>query len=268
MGKKKSKTQKYKKNIRKKQNKIAEQKNKKIDNIVKKEEEKKEKKDTFHVISNKKEKKFSSSKKNIPNLKPSTILQKRHIVLNVLLLLSFFFFLLGLITVEVYSGKLILFITCILLFLILVAISYTKYTSGKIFSLFLLLIIGFSTYKLQYNYDFIRSLNTHKYEKKIYYIVTFDTNINRSVYVLNSKKIGLLKENKTYIERKLNTKLDNITYITYENINELTDSFYNQEFRGIIVDENQYKYLQNSNYNKPIKILYEFNINTLKESTL
>lgn len=275
MGKKKSKTQKYRKSIKRKANKTKEinlREIKQEKESIEKIEQKKNKKETpsFLCISKekKKEKKKQANLLTLSNLSNffKIPMQNRHILFNVFLLLTYCFFLLGLITIKEYSGRLILFIASILFFLIIIAISYNKYTSGKIFTMILIGIMGVSIYKLQYNYDFIRSLNTQKYEKKTYYIVTFDTNNNRSVYVLNNKKIGLLNENSTNIERKLNTKLDNVTYLTYENINDLTDSFYKQEFRGIIVNENQYKYLINSNYNRSVKILYEFDVNGLKET--
>lgn len=268
MGKKKSKTQKQRKNEKKKQLFIEKKQNNVEKNIVKEisKENKKEKRilPSYFKRDLKKSNLFINRLKNCYKI----LFKKKYIFLNVFVLLTYFFLLLGLITVEVYSLKVIFFIGGLLLFLLLIAISYTKYLSGKIFTVILVLIMSFSIYKLQYNYDFIRGLNTQKYEKKTFYIVTFDTNINRNVYVLNNKKIGLLEENSLNIERKLNTKLDNIHYLTYKNMNDLTSSFYNQEFRGIIVNENQYKYLQNSNYSRSIKILYEFYVNGAKEKNI
>ena len=64
----------------------------------------------------------------------------------------------------------------------------------------------------------------------------------------------------------LNTKLDGINYLEYENINELFNDFYDQKFRAILVNENQYKYLKNNieENSHDVKILYEFQANAKK----
>ncbi len=193
--------------------------------------------------------------------------KKKYIVFNVALVLVYIVLFLSILLVGVFSWKSILFVLALLLFLLVIAFSYTKYMSGKIFSLVLILVMSFFTYKLQYTYDFIHALNKTKYEEKTYYVVTFDTSVNRNVYVLNNKKIGLLTTNMTNVERKLNTELDNVTYVSYEDMNDLVSSFYNQEFRAIIVNENQYKFLENSNYDREVKILYEFQAIGLKETS-
>ena len=146
-----------------------------------------------------------------------------------------------------------------------VAISYNKYISGKIFTVLLCIGMSYAIYHMQYTYDFIRNLNTSVYEYKTYYVVAFDNIQNKSIYTINNKNVGLLKDNCINVERRLNTKLDKVTYSEYDDINTLFDDFYEQKYRAILVNENQYKYLQNNiQNNQEVKILYEFKANARK----
>ena len=71
--------------------------------------------------------------------------------------------------------------------------------------------------------------------------------------------------NAIYRKEVLNTKIKKVTYLEFENNNELFDAFYGQNFRAMIVTENQYKYLENNpRNNKKIKILHEFKAVTEK----
>ena len=148
----------------------------------------------------------------------------------------------------------------------LVAISYNRYFSGKLFTILLCVGMGFAIYRMQYTYDFIRNLNTNVYEYKTYYVVTFDNNQNKSIYNINNKKVGLFKENTINIERKLNTKIDNVNYLEYDNLNNMFNDFYDQKFRAVLVNENQYKYMKNyiSENARTVKILYQFKANAKK----
>lgn len=334
MAKKKSKTQKYKKNIKKKakklqQNtqristiKIDELKNKEISskkNVeenkikeinskkpveekidlpkIKKQETKKQtnlqKKSNSSmkttilnklksIFDKKKDKKATKSTKNdivLPKLKENQNTNKKnvfirlfyelktniHIIFNTMLIIIFIILIIGLTRINVLKSSTIIYIACIILFLMTVAISYNKYLSGKFFTTILCIGMGFAIYEMQYTYDFVRNLNSNVYEYKTYYVVTFDNVSNRSIYSLNNKNIGLLKDNCINIERKLNTKLDKVDYHEYDDINILFNDFYNQKFRAILVNENQYKYLQNNiESNKKVKILYEFEANAKK----
>ena len=189
-----------------------------------------------------------------------------HIIFNTCLILCLCILILGLMRVNAFSKGTIIYISILVLFLNIVAISHNKYLSGKIFSIILCIGMTAAIWQLQYTYDFIRNLNFYKYEYKTYYVVTFNTNINKSIYNINNKKVGLLSNNSTNIERFLNTKLDKVEYIEYNDSNSLFESFYNQKFRAAIVNDNEYKYLLNneSNGGKSVKILYEFKVNTLK----
>lgn len=188
-----------------------------------------------------------------------------HIAFNVLLISFFIVMLIGFLRINVLSGKTIAFICFISFILISVAISYNKYLSGKIFSSIITIIMGIVIYQMNYTYDFINNLNSNVYEYKDYYVVTFDNNINKNIYNINNKQVGLLKDNCTNIERKLNTKLTKVNYIEYTDINDLFNDFYTQKFRAILVNENQYKYLLNNiESNQKVKILYEFKANAKK----
>ena len=126
--------------------------------------------------------------------------------------------------------------------------------------------MSFSIYKLQYNYDFLHSLDHLNYETKTYYIVTFDNNLTKKIYSLSGKKVGILSDNKTNVERKLNIKVGSINYIESPDLESLSKSFYGSEMRAVIVTPNQYKYLSNNEdkYNRKIKILYTFDAVGLK----
>lgn len=194
-----------------------------------------------------------------------TIIDNLHIAFNGVLIIIFIILFIGLKTSDFFKTGTICYISGIFIFLMLIAISYNKFISGKIFSVLISIAMIFGIYYLNYNFDFISSLNSKQYESKTYYVVAIDNNLNKSIYNINNKKVGLLKENNINIERKLNTKLDNITYIEFESLEELYKSFYNQEFRAVILTNNQYKYLVNNNVNnKKVKVLYEFKANSLK----
>ena len=300
MAKKKSKTQKYKKNqkkkIQKNQNNILIQKEQPTKQIkVVKEENKIDKtkqlvdrkKVDYNVIlnnknynqkkdlqkTNKENKKEvinkiqqASKKKNIIIRLFYEIIKNLHIIFNAIIITTFILLLVGLIRIQVLEKGTIIYISAIILFLMAVAISYNKYMSGKIFTIILTIGMGFGIYHMQYTYDFIRNLNSNMYEYKTYYVVTFDNGSNRSIYNINNKKVGLLVDNCINIERILNTKLDKVNYLEYKDINELFKDFYNQKFRAILVNENQYKYLKNNiePNSRDIKILYEFQANAKK----
>ena len=192
------------------------------------------------------------------------IYHSSYVLFNTVILMAFVILIVGLKSVNVFSNSIIIYIGAILLFLIVVAISYNKYISGKIFTIILTGIMGLGIYHLQYTYDFIRGLNHQQYEYKEYYVVTFNNSSNRSIYNINNKKVGLINENSVNIERVLNTKLDSVKYIEFTNQEELFEAFYNNEFRAIIITENQYKYLKNNktNPNQDVKKLYSFNVVT------
>lgn len=189
-----------------------------------------------------------------------------HILFNSALIITYIILLTGLIRTGVFSKGTIIYISCIVIFLMIVAIGYNKYVSGKVYSLLIIIGMSAAIYQMQYTYDFFRNLNTKQYEYKEYYVVTFNNGRNKSIYNINNKKVGLLKENSTNIERILNIKLDKINYIEYEDPNKLYSDFYNQEYRAIIVNENQYKYLKNNiePNSRSVKILYKFKANSKK----
>lgn len=253
---------------------------KKINQIVKNHEFKKNNKKKTDNKYNKK------IKKDIPNIKkietkskelkqkPKNIFLRllyevfhnTHIIFNTLIIVTFIIMLIGLIRINVLGKGTIIYICCIALFLMAVAISYNRYISGKVFTLILTSMMGFAIYQMQYTYDFIRNLNTNVYEYKTYYVVTLDTSVNRSIYTINNKKVGLLKENCINIERKLNTKLDKVNYLEYDSINDLFRDFYDQKMRAVLINDNQYKYLTNyiEEGSRGVKILYEFKVNAKK----
>ena len=212
------------------------------------------------------EKKEKIKKKNIFIRLIYEILSNRHIFFNAVLILFFIVLLIGLTRIEVISKGTIFYVSIISIFLMAVAISYNRYLSGKLFTIILCAIMGFAIYRIQYTYDFIRNLNSTIYEYKTYYVVTFNNTQNKSIYNINNKKVGLYKENTINIERKLDTKLDNISYIEYDDLNDLFNDFYNQKFRAILVNDNQYKYMKNhiNSNSRDVKILYEFKANAKK----
>lgn len=188
-----------------------------------------------------------------------------HIIFNAVIITSFLILALAAFKVEVYETSTIIYFGSLLLFLVLVAIAQNKYLSGKVFTIMLVVGMAFVTSKIQYTYDFIGIINTNKYEYKTYYVVAIDNSQNRTIHNINNKKVGVLKEVSTKTSRVLNTKIKKVTYLEFKNNNELFDAFYGQNFRAMIVTENQYKYLENNpRNNKEIKILHEFKAVTEK----
>lgn len=188
-----------------------------------------------------------------------------HVIFNAVIIASFLILGLAAFKVEVYETSTIIYFGSLLLFLVLVAIAQNKYLSGKVFTIMLVVGMAFVTSKIQYTYDFIGIINTNKYEYKTYYVVAIDNSQNRTIHNINNKKVGVLKEVSTKTSRVLNTKIKKVTYLEFENNNELFDAFYGQNFRAMIVTENQYKYLENNpRNNKEIKILHEFKAVTEK----
>jgi len=226
--------------------------------------------------SKKKEKKpeneITFNEKRIPVIKKENkflnvikkIYHGTYILFNVTIILFFILFFLGIISIPELEKSTICYVSGLILFLIIIAISYNKSIEGKIFTIILCIVMGFGIYKMQYTYDYIRALNTHSYEHKTYYVVTYDSIKNSNIYNLNDKSIGLLNENKTNIERLIDTKI-NAKYIEYNDETTLFNDFINQNYRAIIVTENQYKYLENEITEKDIKIIYEISVTAKKE---
>ena len=307
MAKKKSKSQKQRKNLKKKRKTVAQVKgyvstkddvlyNVALTNpdifkdVVSKQNKKnsissKEKGSKDHkgkksllIIKNKpkvKEKKVdkirTTEKKKVikieKNNKYTTVNDIVSLVFNCILLLTFIILLIGVLRVDVFTKKEILWGVCLLGFLILIALSYNKYISGKIFTIMLVSGMIFGIYKLQYTYDFFHNLNTIKYEYKKYYLVGFDIPQNVNVYSINGKKVGLLTDNYKHVQRKVNTIVDDVNYMLYENEDVLFNSLYNSDVRALLLTENEYKYLQiDSKFHseKNLKVLYEFKINAPK----
>ena len=193
------------------------------------------------------------------------IYRNLHIIFNAVIIATFLILGLAAFKVEVYETSTIIYFGSLLLFLILVAIFQNKYLSGKIFTILLVAGMIFVTTRIQYTYDFISIMNKNEYEYKTYYVVAIDNSQNRTIHNVNNKKVGVLKEVSTKTSRVLNTKIKKVTYVEFENNNELFDAFYGQNFRAMIVTKNQYKFLeQNPRNNKEIKILHEFKAVTKK----
>ena len=256
-------------NLKKQLNKVKEYLNSKIDNFKKRIKIKKKREKEPKIVLPKLKKTEKNKKENLKQNKFIRLLiyikNNIHILFNSIIITTFIIMIIGLIRIKMYEASTIIYISCIVLFLMTVAISYNKYISGKIFTTIIVIGMILAIYKMQYTYDFIRNLNSSEYEYKTYYVVTFDNGLNRSIYNINNKKVGLFKENCTNIERKLNTKLNKVKYLEYEDLNKLFDDFYDQEFRALIVNENQYKFLENKIVNnRQVKILYEFEANAKK----
>lgn len=256
-------------NLKKQLNKVKEYLNSKIDNFKKRIKIKKKREKEPKIVLPKLKKTEKNKKENLKQNKFIRFLicikNNIHILFNSIIITTFIIMIIGLIRIKMYEASTIIYISCIVLFLMTVAISYNKYISGKIFTTIIVIGMILAIYKMQYTYDFIRNLNSSEYEYKTYYVVTFDNGLNRSIYNINNKKVGLFKENCTNIERKLNTKLNKVKYLEYEDLNKLFDDFYDQDFRALIVNENQYKFLENKIVNnRQVKILYEFEANAKK----
>ena len=190
-----------------------------------------------------------------------------YIPFDTIIALVYIILIVGMFRVKVIPTATIKYIAAIVGFLSIVAISLNKYISGRIFTIFITTGMLCGIYYLNYTYDFINNLNSKLYEYQEYYVVSLDNGRNKSIYNINNKTVGLLKENSRNVEHVLNTQLDHVTYITYKNQDKLYEEFFESKTRAIIVKENQYKYIQNNNIkpNLKVKILYKFNVNTKKQ---
>lgn len=262
------------KEFKKNKNKSKKKKSKKvIDPKVKKAEEKAKRRQEYKerlILNQQLEKKVQKiekdySKHNIVIRTFVKIYRNLHIFFNSLIIISFIILLLGAFKVEVYETSTIIYFGSLLLFLIIVAISQNKYLSGKVFTIILTTGMFFITAHIQNTYDFIKILNTKSYEYKTYYVAAFDVPKNRTIHSLNNKKICVLKDISEKTSLVLDTKIDKATYLAYNNTDLMFEEFYSQKCRGIIVTENQYKYLENNpKKNKKIRTIYEFKAVTKK----
>ncbi len=193
-----------------------------------------------------------------------TIWSNFNVIFDTILILTFILFVIGMVKIELFKTNIILYICGLIVFLMIVAISYNKHIEGWIFTLILCGGMGYAIYQMNYTYDFINSLNTKEYEPKTYYVVTFDNPTNNNIYNISNKKVGILNDNNVRVERYLNTKIKT-NYIEYDEVNTMFEDFYAQRLRAVIVRDNQYKYLENNMENsKNVKILYEFEVNGKK----
>lgn len=259
---------------KKKKNKKTKKNGKKtIDPKIKKAEEKAKRRQEYKerlILNQQLEKKVQKiekdySKYNIVIRTFVKIYRNLHVLFNSIIIISFIILLLGAFKVEVYETSTILYFGSLLLFLIIVAISQNKYLSGKVFTIILTIGMAFITAHIQNTYDFIKILNTKSYEYKTYYVAAFDVPKNRTIHSLNNKKICVLQDISEKTSLVLDTKIDKATYLAYNNTDLMFEEFYGQKCRGIIVNENQYKYLENNpKKNKKIRTIYEFKAVTKK----
>ena len=191
-----------------------------------------------------------------------------YIPFDTLIILTFIILIVGMNRVQVIPTHTIRYIAYIVGFLSIVAISLNKYISGRIFTIIITAGMLGGIYYLNYTYDFINNLNTKLYEYQEYYVVSLENGRNKTINNINNKKVGLLKDNSRNVKHVLNTRLDRVTYIVYENQDKLYEEFINNYTRAIVVKENQYKYIKNNNIQSDIKvkILYKFNVNTKKRT--
>ena len=184
-----------------------------------------------------------------------------HIIFNSIILFIFLIFSYGLIKTNIVSNTINIYIIAIMLFFMIIAISYNKYISGKVFTTILSIIMLTSVIYMNNVYGYINRLNNSYYEDKTYYIITFDNNTNQSIYSINNKNIGLIKnQNTANLKKVLDLKIDGANYQTYDNLNNLYNDFFSSKTRAIILNENQYMYLVNNidKHNHTIKILDSF----------
>lgn len=257
----------------KKKPKKSKKTKKDIDPKVKKAEEKAKRRQEYKerlILNQQLEKKVEKiekdySKHNVVVRTFVKIYRNLHIFFNSIIIISFIILLIGAFKVEVYETSTIIYFGSLLLFLIIVAISQNKYLSGKVFTIILTIGMTFITAHIQNTYDFIKILNTKSYEYKTYYVAAFDVPKNRTIHSLNNKKICVLKDISENTSSVLDTKIDNATYLAYNNTDLMFEEFYSQKCRGIIVNENQYKYLENNpKKNKKIRTIHEFKAVTKK----
>ncbi len=227
----------------------------------------------YNVFYNQKN---NSNKIELPKLKKQTspkevislifklLKENIHIIFNSIMLFIFIVFVYGLLTTKAFSTTINIYIIIIAIFFMLIAMSYNKYLSGKVFTTILSILMLLNIYYMNDTYGYIDSLNSSYYETRTYYIVTFDNNINQNIYSINNKSIGLLDKNSKKITKILNNRISGAKYEIYDNPNNLYNDFYNEKTRAIILSENEYQYLVNNidNNLRKVKILDQFETTT------
>lgn len=208
--------------------------------------------------------KFPQSPKEVLSLIFKILKSNIHIIFNSTMLFIFIVFVYGLITTKVFSPTINTYIIVIAIFFMLIAMSYNKYLSGKVFTTILSILMILNIYYMNDTYGYIDSLNSSYYETRTYYIVTFDNNTNQNIYSISNKTIGLLDKNSKKLTKILNNRIAGCQYQVYDNPNNLYNDFYNEKTRAIILNENEYQYLVNNidNNLRKVKILDQFETTT------
>ena len=117
---------------------------------------------------NKKDKKIIEKPNNTFLRLLYSVYHNTHILFNSLLIVTYIILLVGFIRTNAFTTGTIIYVSCIVIFLSIVAICYNKYLSGKIFSSLIIIGMALAIYNMQYTYDFIRNLNSNEFEYKEY----------------------------------------------------------------------------------------------------
>lgn len=133
--------------------------------------------------------------------------------------------------------------------------NYKTYNIGIFISFILNIVLIYTIYTFNYNYNFIEESLHQKYQYVTYDIYVQKTNPKyNTIDKLSGKSIGLLNENKINIENHLKEKVE-LQYKTYDTFKELEEAIEKGEIQGFII-KNKSNEIKNSSIEKKVRIIY------------
>ena len=137
-----------------------------------------------------------------------------------------------------------------------------KYNIGQFIAISINIILIFSIYNLNKNYNYIENIFSNNYHYLNNNIYVLKSTKYKSSNQLSNKKIGILKSNSNNSIPIIENSIENIEIVEYSDKNTMIEALYNGEVQSILLNENETKNLKN-NSNKIIKdtrTIYEIKI--------
>lgn len=199
-------------------------------------------------------------------MKRKYIFASSSIVLSIILSI---YLLIGSINLKLAYPSIIILLSLITLIIIILNIiayfsrNYKTYNIGIFINFILNIVLIYTIYTFNYNYNFIEESLHQKYQYTTYNIYVQKTNPKyNTIDKLSGKSIGLLNENKINIENHLSSKVT-LQYKTYDSFKELTEAIENGEIQSFIL-KNESNEIKNSNIEKKVRIIYSSKIKEKK----
>lgn len=137
--------------------------------------------------------------------------------------------------------------------------SIKVYNVSVFFTFLLNIILIYTIYDTNQNYDFINNIITDKYRYITYNVYVQKKNTTYSnIEKLENKKIGLLKNNNENVCSIINNKT-NVECIIYNNIDEIDYALANGEIQSFAIKKDNQKY-KDSELSKRTRVIYKTKI--------